>query len=91
MIPLLLFSVTAVVFAVVIYLAWRLWHDQTRLTREDEELKDRIIALNDAQAHRISDHQLRRPLDADDAWQIMVRRGRRTSARNRPPRPGERP
>lgn len=65
------------------YIAWRYWHDQLRLRPEDEEFQARIAELNEHQANRLSDDQIRAMLDADDAWNQMVRRGRQQRRRNR--------
>ena len=40
-----------------------------------------MAAMNERQANRLSDEQLRTPLTDDEAWNIMVRRGQRQPRR----------
>lgn len=61
--------------------AWRYWREQVNISPEDEELLREIAELNDRQANRISDQRLRSRIDPDEAWQIMVQRGRKSSRR----------
>ncbi|MEJ5346433.1 MAG: hypothetical protein WHS83_16085 [Chloroflexus sp.] len=62
-------------------IAWRYWREQVNITPEDEELLREIAELNDRQANRISDQRLRSRVDPDEAWQIMVQRGRKPPRR----------
>ncbi|ABY36526.1 MAG TPA: hypothetical protein DEF43_02620 [Chloroflexus aurantiacus] len=62
-------------------IAWRYWREQVNISPEDEELLREIAELNDRQANRISDQRLRSRVDPDEAWQIMVQRGRKSSRR----------
>lgn len=71
----LLFALAAVLLLGLIALVWRLWNDYVQVDPENEEHEREIAALNDAQANRVSDQQLTRPVDADSAWQTMVNRG----------------
>jgi hypothetical protein len=82
-VPTLLFVIFAVLLLAIIYALWRYWFSIAQVTPEEEEFDERVAALNERQANRISDEQLRRPLNEDDAWQIMVRRGRRPPQRRR--------
>lgn len=61
--------------------AWRYWREQVNISPEDEELLREIAELNERQANRISDQRLRSRIDSDEAWQIMVQRGRKSSRR----------
>ncbi|WP_322821786.1 hypothetical protein [Chloroflexus sp.] len=61
--------------------AWRYWREQVNISPEDEELLREIAELNERQANRISDQRLRSRVDPDEAWQIMVQRGRKSSRR----------
>lgn len=71
----LLFGLAALLLLGLVALIWRLWRDYTQVGPDDEEHDREIAALNDAQANRISDTDLTRPIDADDAWKTMVQRG----------------
>jgi hypothetical protein len=71
----LLFVLAAVLLVGAAVVLWRLWADYTRVSPEDEEHEREIASLNDAQANRLSDQQLTRPIDTDTGWAIMVRRG----------------
>lgn len=80
----LLFVLATILGLGLAYLAWRYWEDQVRRTPEDEEFDARVADLNQSQANRLSDDQIRSMLDTDDAWQRMVNRGQQ--ARQRRPR-----
>lgn len=60
-----------------VYFAWRSWRATTQMTPEEQEYDNRVAALNDRQANRLRDDQLTQPVNNDDAWAIMVGRGRR--------------
>lgn len=62
-------------------IAWRYWREQVNITPEDEELLREIAELNERQANQISDQRLRSRVDPDEAWQIMVQRGRKSPRR----------
>jgi CHASE3 domain sensor protein len=79
----LLFAIAALLLIGLVLLVWRLWSDYAQVGPEEEEREREIAALNDAQANRISDQQLTRPIDADDAWQTMVQRGTPSRRRRR--------
>jgi Flp pilus assembly protein TadB len=74
----ILYLILALAAALLIGLAallWRVWDSYTNRTPEDEVHEHELASLNDAQANRVSDQQLTRPIDNDSAWQTMVQRG----------------
>jgi hypothetical protein len=73
----LLFAGAALALVALAMLAWRAWAALVRRGPADEALDRELAALNDAQANRVSDQQLTRPVDADTAWRTMVQRGER--------------
>jgi hypothetical protein len=77
----LAFVLVAVVLAGLAFLVWRLWEDYVNKSPADEELERDLVSLNDAQANRVSDTQLRRPVEPDDAWRTMVERGKAPTRR----------
>jgi hypothetical protein len=83
---LIFFIVAAVLLLGLVYLIWRFWFDYANVGPEVSAFERDVAELNDAQANRISDEQLTRPLDTDSSWQIMVRRGSGRTRRNRRPR-----
>jgi hypothetical protein len=84
--PFVLFLIFLAIIAVVLFAIWRYWASLARVTPEEQEFDERIAALNERQANRLSDEQLTRNVSDDDAWQIMVRRGMRDRERRRRPR-----
>jgi hypothetical protein len=89
--PILLFIVFTLLIAGALLLVWRYWHAIASVSPEEEAFDERMTALNDRQANRLSDEQLTHPLTDDDAWSVMVRRGRRDRERRRkPPRTTQR-
>jgi hypothetical protein len=89
--PILLFIFFTALVAGALLLVWRYWNAIARVSPEEEEFDERMTALNDRQANRLSDEQLTHPLTDDDAWSVMVQRGRRERERRRkPPRPSQR-
>ena len=79
----LLFGLAALLLIGIVVLLWRLWGDYVQVGPDDEEREREMAALNDAQANRVSEQQLARPVDADDAWQTMVQRGAAPRRRRR--------
>lgn len=75
--PIVLFVVSALLLLGGVYLLWRYWDTLARRSPEEEAFDERVAALNERQAHRISDEDLAHPLNEEEAWQIMIRRGRR--------------
>ncbi len=71
----ILFTIAALLLIGLVALVWRLWGDYLQVSPEDEEREREIASLNDAQANRLSDQQLTRPIDTKTGWEIMVRRG----------------
>ena len=89
--PIILFLFFTVLVAGALLLVWRYWNTIARVSPEEEEFDERMTALNDRQANRLSDDQLTHPLTDDDAWSVMVQRGRRDrERRRRPARPTQR-
>jgi hypothetical protein len=89
--PILLFIFFTLLVAGVLLLVWRYWNTIAYVSPEEEAFDERMTALNDRQANRLSDEQLTHPLTDDDAWSIMVQRGRRDrERRRRPPRTSQR-
>lgn len=86
MTPTVLFLIFLAIIAVALFAIWRYWGRIMRVTAEEQEYDERVAALNERQANRISDDQLRRTVSEDDAWSIMVSRGRRDRERRRRPR-----
>lgn len=62
---------------------WHNWRRTTDVTEEDEYYDRRVISLNNRQANRLSDQDLTQPIHEDDAWQIMVQRGRQNKRSRR--------
>jgi hypothetical protein len=75
--PTALFLIFLLLLAVVLLAIWRYWGSLARVTPEEEEFDERMAALNERQANRLSDEQLTHPFSDEEAWQIMVRRGLR--------------
>jgi hypothetical protein len=67
-----------VLVALVIGL-WRYWQSLTQTGNDDEEFEQRLARLNERQTNRFSDDELTTPLSDDDAWERMVKQGRRGS------------
>jgi hypothetical protein len=89
--PIILFLFFTALVAGALLLVWRYWNNIARVSPEEEEFDERMTALNDRQANRLSDDQLTHPLTDDDAWSVMVQRGRRDRERRRkPPRSTQR-
>jgi hypothetical protein len=83
--PTLLFIFFTLLIAGALLLVWRYWNTIAHVSPEEEAFDERMTALNDRQANRLSDDQLTHPLTDDDAWSVMVRRGRRDRERRRRP------
>jgi hypothetical protein len=83
--PILLFLFFTLLIAGALLLVWRYWHAIASVSPEEEAFDERMTALNDRQANRLSDDQLTHPLTDDDAWTVMVRRGQRDRERRRRP------
>jgi len=81
--PTVLFLITAALLLGGVYALWRYWDNLARLSPEEEALDERVAALNERQANRVSDEELTRPVSEDEAWQMMISRGRRGRRRER--------
>ena len=88
--PIILFLFFTALVAGALLLVWRYWNTIAHVSPEEEEFDERMTALNDRQANRLSDEQLTHPLTDDDAWSVMVQRGRRDRERRRRPTRGQR-
>lgn len=73
----LLFLIVTSLLGVVLYLVWRYWDETARLGPDDEDYERKVAALNERQANRLSDDQLLKQPDENEAWTLMVERGRR--------------
>lgn len=76
MLSVVLFLVSALALFGLAYALWRFWEQFARRTPEEEAFDARVAALNRRQAYRMSDEDLTHPLTEDEAWKIMVQRGR---------------
>jgi hypothetical protein len=83
--PIILFLFFTALVTGALLLVWRYWNTIARVSPEEEDFDERMTALNDRQANRLSDDQLTHPLTDDDAWSVMVQRGRRDRERRRKP------
>lgn len=81
--PIALFIIFVLLIALVLFAVWRYWSNLARVSPEEEAYDEQVAALNEYQANRISDKFLTRSMSEDDAWQIMVRQGRRVNIRRR--------
>jgi hypothetical protein len=79
--PIALLLLFIVLLCGVLFAVWRYWDNLTRLSPEEEEYDERVAAMNERQANRLSDDQIRTPVTDDEAWNIMVRRGQREPRR----------
>ena len=75
--PIVLFLICAALLIGAVYAVWRYWDNLVGVSPEEEAFDERVAMLNERQANRISDEELTHPVSEDDAWSIMVRRGRR--------------
>jgi hypothetical protein len=83
-VELLLFALLAVILVAVVIGIRRYWDDQVELSDDEEAYDKRVAKLNERQANRITDEQLTSPPSDEDAWQIILQRGRKAlSRRNR--------
>lgn len=80
---LVLFVFFAAFLLIAAYLLWRYWGALATVSPEEERFERRVAALNERQAHRYSDEELATPVTEEDAWRVMVERGRRVTRRDR--------
>ena len=76
--PISVFIIAAVIFLVIVGLVWRYWQSVAEVSASDESFSRRIARLNERQSNRIDDDHLRNITDDDEAWRIMVDRGRQS-------------
>lgn len=79
----ILFVLFAAVLLGIVVALWRYWRSFARIGPDEEAYDQRVAALNERQANRLSDDQLRQPLTDEDAWNIMLRRGMQARKRDR--------
>lgn len=77
----ILFILTAALLIGIVYGLWSYWDTIAQRSPEEEAFDKRVASLNHRQAHRLSDKQLSGKINEDDAWQIMVNQGRRSTQR----------
>lgn len=75
--PISLFIVAALLFLGIVVLLWRYWKGVAEVSPSDEAFSRRIARLNDRQSNRLQDTNLTEVTTQDEAWRIMVERGRR--------------
>ena len=73
--PTLLFLASAVLLLGGVYALWRYWDNLAHVSPEEEAFDERVAALNERQANRVSDEELTHPVSEDEAWKIMISRG----------------
>ena len=76
--PISVFIIAVVIFLVIVGLLWRYWQSVAEVSASDESFSRRIARLNERQSNRIDDDHLRNITDDDEAWRIMVDRGRQS-------------
>jgi hypothetical protein len=76
--PISVFIIAAVIFLVIVGLLWRYWQSVAEVSASDESFSRRVARLNERQSNRIDDDHLRNITDDDEAWRIMVDRGRQS-------------
>jgi hypothetical protein len=72
----IIFVATALLCLALAFVVWRYWDTLVPYNPDDEQREARLAQLNKRQANRLSDDQIRAAGSVDEAWQIMVRRGR---------------
>ncbi|MFV9507469.1 MAG: hypothetical protein AB4911_23190 [Oscillochloridaceae bacterium umkhey_bin13] len=82
----LLWLVGTGIFAILIVVLWQIWQSYLSQSPAEEAQERNLAELNDAQANRVSDQHLTRPVDTDAAWRTMVERGGEPPRRRRKPR-----
>lgn len=80
----LLFVAIALVLGGIMIAIWRYWGNLSNVSPDDEAFDKRVASLNERQANRFSDDLIRRQMSQEDAWSIMIEKGRRAQRhRNR--------
>lgn len=72
----LLFILLGAILFAVVYGLRRYWDTMVNTDPLEDAYERQMAALNERQANRFSDDQLTRPPSDDDAWRIILRRGR---------------
>ncbi len=78
MAPTILFILFAILLVITGFGIWRYWQTVVRVSPEEQAYDKRVARLNERQANRMSDEQLREPISGDEAWELMVRRGQQS-------------
>jgi hypothetical protein len=78
-----MYIVFALLMVAAVYALWRYWEGLVDRSPEEEAFERRLTRLNERQANRYSDDELTTAPDEDEAWKIMVERGRRSRRRDR--------
>jgi hypothetical protein len=78
-----LYVVFGILLVAIAIFVWRYWSSLVERSPEEEAYERRLTALNERQAHRYSDDELTSSPDDDEAWRIMVERGRNAGRRDR--------
>lgn len=71
----------ALIILVLVVVAWRFWLNYSQITSESADFEERLADLNEIQANRYSDGQIRHVYSPDEAWKEMAMRGRRRGRR----------
>lgn len=79
----LVFLGVALLLIILAVAAWRFWLSYSQITPESEEFEERLADLNEIQANRYSDGEIRHVYSPEEAWKEMVDRGRRRRRRSR--------
>ena len=74
--PISLFVIAALLFLAIVAILWRYWRGVAEVSASDTAFSRRIARLNDRQSNRLQDTQLTETSTQDEAWRIMVERGR---------------
>lgn len=78
-----LWLIGALILAGLIGLLWQVWRSYASRSPAETAQEHDLVALNNAQANRVSDHQLTNPPDTDAAWRTMVERGNAPARKRR--------
>jgi hypothetical protein len=77
-----LYIVFGLLLVAIVAFLWRYWSTLVDRSPEEEAYERRLTALNERQANRYSDDELTDTPSDDEAWRIMVERGRRSGRRD---------
>jgi hypothetical protein len=76
-----LFILLGAALVATVYGIWRYWESLVERTPEEDAYDKQVATLNERQANRMSDERLTHPLSDDDAWQVILQRGRKLMRR----------